>query len=370
MRAIRDAVVPNARSAQSDRVWGPGVDGRPRYRESAGTIISTFIIRVYLVPGVNRRRAAWTGVRLVVSGVLLWFVVSRIGLDALVRNVATLPVRYVGGAVALSVLNVAISAWKWQILIGIKDMSIPYATMFKYYYIGQFFNAFMPTAIGGDTARMYYAYTDLGAETDAVSSVVMERFTGLFVILLLGGGGAVAVRGQLPPLLSGLVVAGSALGLGLLAAILFTDLLRPLLARTMFVIGPYRIGERLERVYRSITDYRHAGRELLLVFGLSALFRLVLIVNNYLVSLGLGMDVSFVYFLVFIPLAELILFVPISIQGFGVRETTYVYLFGTIGAATGTALSLGVVMQLVLGVLNNLIGGGAYLVHLVQGLQD
>jgi hypothetical protein len=58
-----------------------------------------------------------------------------------------------------------------------------------------------------------------------------------------------------------------------------------------------------------------------------------------------------------------VLFLRVSIQGFGVGVASYVYLFGAVGAAAPDAVALGVIMSIVLGIVNNLIGGGIYLLH-------
>lgn len=315
---------------------------------------------------MKQRTLVWTGIRVIISGLLLWFILSRIGFNTVLNNISDVPPRYVVLAIFLSILNIGISAWKWKILLFIKDIDIQYTEVFKYYYIGQFFNAFLPTAIGGDSARMYYAYSDLNAETDAFSSVAMERFTGLFAILLLGGAGAVAARDQLPSVIFYSIMGISTVGLGILTLGLFTDHLYSPLDKTFFRIDIRGIGNKFEYLYNSVINYRRAPDGLFFAFVLSLLFRVVLIINNYVVSLGLGMDLPFVFFLIFIPLAELILFIPISIQGFGVREATYVYLFSSVGASADVALSLGFIMQLILGVVNNLIGGIVYVFYVLR----
>jgi uncharacterized protein (TIRG00374 family) len=298
--------------------------------------------------------------RVCVSVLLLWFVVSQVGVTSLVENIAGLPRQILVIAAIFSVINVGISAWQWRVLLRCKCIARSYLSILKYYYIGQLFNAFLPTAIGGDTARMYYAYTDFDADADAVSSVAVERLTGLAVIFLFGGVGAAVVADRLPNLVAGSLITVSIGGLTILSLALFTDILRSILKRTTFRLEFRRIGHRFEQVYSSIGEYRGNTRSLVKVILLSAVFRIILVVNHYLVTLDLDIEISFIYFVI------LILFTPVSIQGFGVREASYVYLFTGVGATAGTALTLGVIMQLILGVLNNILGGGIYVVHSVR----
>ena len=57
-------------------------------------------------------------------------------------------------------ITVATSIWKWKMLIessekNCNDHSIP-TYLGKLYYIGLFFNNFMPGSVGGDVVRIYY----------------------------------------------------------------------------------------------------------------------------------------------------------------------------------------------------------------------
>lgn len=309
---------------------------------------------------VQVRNLTLTIARIAISAVLLAVVVSRIGFDVLVEHLARIEPVVVGVAILLSVGNVTISAWKWRLLLGIKGRELPFRLLWTYYYIGQFFNAFLPTAIGGDAARIYYLHAEQDGGVDSVSSVVMERLTGLAAIFTVAGTAAIVGSGVVPGNVRRLAIAVSAIGLvGI--GLLFSNHTRSVLSGTVFRLDRFDIGHRTKNLFDSIQGYNAGFRQLGAVFALSLLFRGVLVVNNYVVAVGLGMDVPLLYFLVVVPIAELVLFVPISIQGFGVREATYVVLFTAVGASAPLALAVGVVMQLVLGVLNNVLGGIVYL---------
>ncbi|WP_276256216.1 lysylphosphatidylglycerol synthase transmembrane domain-containing protein [Halomontanus rarus] len=302
-----------------------------------------------------------TLVRVVVSAVFLTFIVTTVGVETVLGNVSNVQPIVVVVAIGLSVCNVALSAYKWQLLLRIKGVRIRFSTLLRYYYVGQFFNAFLPTMIGGDGVRAYYLHEEHEAGPDAVSSVVVERLTGLVSVLAIGGLATLLVVDRVPPVVAGSVLLVCVPGTAVLLGLLFTAGGRGLLERTLFGIEWFGVGDRLTSTYDAVHEYRGSPRALVPVILVSLLFRFVLVCNNYVVATGLGMDVPFVYFLVFVPLVEILLFIPVSIQGFGVRETSYVYLFGTVGASAGLALSLGIVMQLVLGVFNNLVGGFVYL---------
>ncbi len=79
-----------------------------------------------------------------------------------------------------------------------------------------------------------------------------------------------------------------------------------------------------------------------------------------------GLHVPFVYFLVIVPTIFLLIMLPISIGGLGVREAAYVYLFGLVGVAPEAALGLAIVNYL-LRLLSVLTGAWVYARRGVQG---
>ena len=306
------------------------------------------------------RDRAWVLLRVTFSAALLWFVLASVGVGSVASNLSVLSPSLLLLALALAVFTVALSAYKWQLLLAIKGIGLPFRTLFTYYYVGQFFNAFLPTMVGGDGVRIYYLHNNHDTGADAVSSVVVERLTGLVSVLAIGGVATVLLSDRLPAAVVAAVLLVCVPGVAFLLALLFTSTGRRLFDRTVFGIERFALGDGLASVYDAIAAYRHAGGALVPVLAASMLFRLVLVANNYVIAVGLGMNVPFAYFLVFVPLVELLLLVPVSIQGFGVRETAYVYLFGAVGTSSDVSLTLGVVMGLVLGVFNNVVGGVVY----------
>ena len=117
---------------------------------------------------VDRDRA-WMLLRVAFSAALLWFVLASVGVGSVVSNLTVLPPSVLALAAALAAFNVALSAYKWQLLLAVKDIDLPFRTLFVYYYVGQFFNAFLPTMVGGDGARIYYLHDNHDAGADAAS---------------------------------------------------------------------------------------------------------------------------------------------------------------------------------------------------------
>ena len=77
---------------------------------------------------------------------------------------------------------------------------------------------------------------------------------------------------------------------------------------------------------------------------MALLFSLGLQINTvfhyYLIARGLGLEIPLIYFFAIVPLAVLILLLPVSINGIGVRENVYVFFLGQLGVGMAASIAL------------------------------
>jgi uncharacterized protein (TIRG00374 family) len=127
-------------------------------------------------------------------------------------------------AVALYGLAQVCSAFRWRQLaepLGFRCSARQYV---GYYFISMFFNLFLPTAVGGDVVRALYLNNGSGRRLLAFLAVLMDRLSGLLVLLVIA-----AVATVVSPVpLSRWVTAGVS---GTVAAAIFALASLPILVR-------------------------------------------------------------------------------------------------------------------------------------------
>jgi len=87
--------------------------------------------------------------------------------------------------------------------------------------------------------------------------------------------------------------------------------------------------------------------------------QVLVILVTWIMAIGLGIHVSLLYFLVFVPVITLISMIPVSLNGMGLREYGFVSLFGAIGVPVASCMALGLTSSMVL-ILSSLPGGLLY----------
>ena len=87
--------------------------------------------------------------------------------------------------------------------------------------------------------------------------------------------------------------------------------------------------------------------------------QLLRISQAYLLGLGLGLDVAFGYYLLFMPIGLLMLLLPVSVAGFGLPQGVIVWLLRPQGVADSLSFALSPLIVLT-GLVGNLPGARRY----------
>ncbi|MCL6639171.1 MAG: flippase-like domain-containing protein [Firmicutes bacterium] len=222
-------------------------------------------------------------------------------------------------------LCMVVSTLKWQPLLTVLKVQIPFLKLLSFYYAGLFANNFLPSSIGGDALRIYDAAKASGKTKEAAASVIMERLLASLALALTA---AAALALGANPVNDGFiyrVVGGIAvICLALFAALFFIPF------NTNSKIGPY---------LNSLSEYRKhpptLGRVLLLSFAFQGLLVLVNIFTFQAMGTHLPPATHFLY----IPVIMAVSMVPLSINGLGIREGMYVLLYGFAGVEPATAIT-------------------------------
>ncbi len=290
------------------------------------------------------KRAALLAVKIGVSLALLTYLFSTTDLRALEERVRTADLLDLLAAVLFYAAMLGLAAWRWQLLLVGLGRPAPMRHLTASYLIATFFNNFLPSNIGGDIVRVRDGSKLTGSTTSSLAVVGIDRILGFGALYLLAGIAFTAA----PATVRGLAGARAVLvGLALLFAALAYVFFRPGTAgRLMDLSRLKRIAwarERFETVQEAVHAYRvRVG--VIWVAGFASLAVQALAVLYYLaVARALGIPLPAAAAFLMVPLCTLLQALPVSFNGWGLREGLFALYFSQLGLPRASALAFSLV---------------------------
>lgn len=222
---------------------------------------------------------------------------------------------------------------QWKLLLEKQGIHLTYSRLLKLYYVGLFFNNFMPGNVGGDVKKVYDIRVQGGQDTvgAGLTATFFDRLFGLFFITLFALGVGFlffmhdeAQRAFMWPSL------WIFLGFCVIFASLFSRRLGRLLNKIMSKLLPEKLGVRLTHMFERFQYFRSLKLWFTISF-LSAITQSLRIFIHYFCGISLGVELTMSWYFYYIPLVAIISALPISIGGFGPRELLAQSLFARAG---------------------------------------
>ena len=89
------------------------------------------------------------------------------------------------GALVLLVLGTLVRSFRWGTLVWALGIEVSWMRLTGLFFVGTFYSLFLPTGMGGDAVKMYELSRGDGDAALAISSVLVDRFLGLFALFAL-----------------------------------------------------------------------------------------------------------------------------------------------------------------------------------------
>jgi hypothetical protein len=288
--------------------------------------------------------------RFLLSAVLIVILFWQIGWAKIFQSLHQVDPLAILIALVLTLISIVLSAYKWQILIFTQGFSPSLKTLTSLYFIGLFFNNFLPTSIGGDIVRIYELGKKIGHQQYAAASVIAERIIaalslGLLVVISLLLNYKMS-QPFLQPILVFIVVCGLLFWLSKYSTI-SNSFLEKMSGQIALVVEPFT---------KNLASLLRLDFAFLRVMFYSILFHLTVILINLFLFQAIGAQVPLIYYFIFIPIILALSMLPISFNGLGIREAGYAYFFSKVGLPAAQAVAVSIYFFLVVSLIS-LIGG-------------
>lgn len=265
-------------------------------------------------------------------------------------------------AFVVNIVAVFVSAIRLYIL---SDTGVSYLEIVRINFVGLFFNLFLPTIIGGDIARTVKYRKSSRSVIKSMSMIVIDRFIGLSSLIIMGVISLVVLDVYIGYEVSSHIIYIMML-LSVGTVVVWVVLFFSRVVDRIFLILERRLPHTYLRRYsgdivRSLNELRTISiQRLFAAVAISLIYHLLCALIVFLLSRILNLDISFFTFLIFGTIASVILMVPISIGGLGVRDLVYNVLYGSV--TDSAAVPLLAPLSFVLMILMGAVGGVLFII--------
>ncbi|HTQ34729.1 MAG TPA: lysylphosphatidylglycerol synthase transmembrane domain-containing protein [Stellaceae bacterium] len=293
--------------------------------------------------------------KLGVSAGLIALVCRDIDVGAFAASLRTQSLAWLAATVLLGLVQIGLLSLRWHMILRALGANSGLVSALAVTFMGCFFGAFMFGPTGGDVARAVLAPPRSLGRRGIVHSVLFERFASTVGLGLAAGpvvmfGAATLARG-IP-----LFVAVATVPLPFLAMAAIGYLARRFAEREGALVQALReLDESLRRLCRCWPRFAIA-------VAIAALGQFLVAVEAWCLAQSQHLGVSLLDFAILMPPVMLLVALPISAGGWGVRERAMVAALGLVGIGAAPALLLSVELGLI-GTLVSLPGGAIWSVR-------
>jgi uncharacterized membrane protein YbhN (UPF0104 family) len=300
------------------------------------------------------RRVFFLLLKAAVSALLLYLALRAVHLGSVWARLAGAKAPWLAAAGALGIVQLFLLAARWRQIADAGTAGLSFNAAVRFSFIGSFFSQVLPSTVGGDAARIFLLARSGGGWAHATYSVLIDRIVGV-------------------TLLAAIVIACLPWSMGIIhdplaRAVLMSIGFGAVAGAAMFLaIGflPARLAARIG-IVRHLASASRMGwtlcrrpTSLLVLIATSLPIHFITVAMVWSCAKSVAAPVSFSEVLFLLPPVLLIATVPISIAGWGVRESSMIVAFGYAGLAQSDGLTLSILFGLVSFAVGA-IGGGVW----------
>ncbi len=221
----------------------------------------------------------------------------------------------------------ALTALRWHLLLAQLEKKWNYYTTLKLVLAGNFASNFLPSTIGGDTLRITVLIRHTKNTSLAISSVIVDRLLNVISMFFYLPLGSVVFHTELQNL----------------------DIENILGSWVFFT----KVQEQKLQIFKKITNlYNRIRRTWILQrkaviksFAIAIFANLLSMFCVWILAKNMGIVITFIQAISISAISYLVTLLPISINGYGIREMIYTVLYVSIGTSLEASTALAVLSR-------------------------
>jgi uncharacterized membrane protein YbhN (UPF0104 family) len=297
-------------------------------------------------------------IRIFVTTVLLVYVLKSLSWQTMLAAIAHMHLDTIVIGLIIGSSGIVLSSYQWRVLLHAQHIHFDLADLIKLYFIGITVSHFLPTGFGGDAFKCFYVGRKSHNGIGATTATVMCRVTGFASMIIFVLPMMILRHQSFPFLLILAFMLLCLLGCTAVVGMFMLGFLLPAFSKNRWT--RHRFFLRLTNVGTALHKSAFMPRPICGAVLYGTVFWLVAILNCYVYANALGIHEHLVFYFLAVPLVALIASLPLSLNGFGLREGAFVYILSFVHVPSSAALLLVFVLDLQM-LFFALVGGCIYL---------
>lgn len=252
-------------------------------------------------------------IKISLSFLAIWIVFIKVDIEQTSKIVANASFLWLFVAFIFFTLSRVAGSFRMSLYFDSLGMKLGQVFNLKLYYLGMFYNLFLPGGIGGDGYKVYFLNKHYGAKIkDLINALLQDRISGLFALILL---------------LCFLASFSSFMEIFQISLWLLV------LGSCFAFLGLYF----LSKITKKFHSFFAKG------FFVAFILQVVQLLSAVFILISFGEFSNFVNYLTIFLISSIVSVLPISFGGIGARELTFVYLLEFLHQSTEIGVALSVV---------------------------
>ena len=313
------------------------------------------------------RRRLGLIIRAVVSLLAIWWVIHANNWSLVWHDMETMDFRWLLAGIVCFLPTLLIVSWRWRLLLTVHDVHMRFWRVFELTMIGQFFSTVGVGTTGGDVFKIFYVARAVPDRRTAVGfTVILDRVVGLLALLFFG---VILSFTKLSLLFSQPDTRAATITFYFFA-------IGGLAGSIVALLGPYFLNRPFFLALGRKLPMAHRARKLFLAYDCSARAwgtnltalaasipsHMSIMLMGYCVLRAMDLPVNLLAFCSILAIVNMLIALPVSISGIGVREQLFTWFFGLLGVDKEHAVTFSLT-YFALNIVWSLAGGPFYFLY-------
>lgn len=310
---------------------------------------------------MNVKKGYWTLLKLVVSVLLIYYLLFiRYDASTIYHTFIDVQGKWVFLALGCMLLSNICGTLQWNLILKNLGIYLPMRRVAAFYFTGLFFNNFLLSFVGGDFVRIYDVTKSSGKNSAAISTVLLDRLIGFVTLSSLAFLGFFYTLRKLDSTALLFAIPGVFVVLVFVLLFLFHKPFAKKFETFGLKVTPKRFQNNIREIYNSINYCGNHPKLLSKLFIIALVVQSVRVCAHFTLARSIGVSANIFYFFLFIPVITILISLPVTVGGIGVREWSASVLFSRFTSISGEEAVLFEFLAYIVAILCSLPGGIAF----------